>query len=142
MKKLILISAFFVAFFAAKSQTILTDAQKDQCLNDPTFQSEVKWGILNKAAYWEGQDGTAVPGGQTAANLKKWAQARALAAQLQNNPSSAENLLYVKQFLIYAKTTAVWEGSVSATVTYMLTNSIFDSLADTWFTNMSATTPF
>ena len=121
---------------------MLTDAQKDLLYADASFRQEVKWGILNKASFWKGLDGTAVPGGQTAVNLKKWALSRAFAAQLSNSPVLAESDLAAKQFLVFVKTTAVWQGSVSATVSYMLTNSIFDTLADNWFDNTIATVPF
>lgn len=142
MKKLIGLFLFVLLAIVGQAQTILTDAQKDLLFADASFRQEVKWGILNKASFWKGLDGTSIPGGQTAANLKRWGLSRAFAATLVNNPSIAETDLATKQFLVFVKTTAVWQGSTSATVSYMLTNSIFDTLADNWFDNMISTSPF
>lgn len=142
MKKLITLITLVLISFYSFGQTVLTDAQKELLYADASFKLEVRYGILNKAAFWVGTSGTAVPGGQTDANITKWAKCRFVAADLVANPVTAEQDVIVKQFLIYAKTTAVWQGSTSATVSYMLTNSIFDTLADTWFTNTVATRPF
>lgn len=142
MKKLIGIFLFVFVALVGQAQTVLTDAQKDLLFADASFRQEVKWGILNKAAFWRGLDGTSVPGGQTAANLKRWSLSRNLASQLVNAPSTAESDLAAKQFLFFVKTTAVWQGSTSATVTYMLSNSIFDTLADNWFDNTISTYSF
>jgi hypothetical protein len=141
MKKLIVLLLSAISY-CGYSQTILTDAQKDLLYADASFRQEVKWGILNKASFWKGLDGTSIPGGQTAANIKRWSLSRGYAAQLINNPVNAESDLAAKQFLVFVKTTAVWQGSVSATVSYMLTNSIFDTLADNWFDNAIAPIPF
>src|SRR5579864_819358 len=108
MKKIILIACLSISFFSY-SQKLLKDSQKDLLFNDAGFRQEVKWGLLNKASYWKTQDGTAVPGGQTAANLKRWALSRVLAAQLTNSPAIAENELNIKQFLVFVKNTAVWQ---------------------------------
>lgn len=142
MKKLIGLLLFVLVAFVGQAQTVLTDAQKDLLYADASFRQEVKWGILNKASFWKGLDGTAVPGGQTAANLKRWALSRAYAAMVINSPTQAETDLSAKQFLVFVKTTAVWQGSVSSTVSFMLTNSIFDTLADNWFDNQIAQAPF
>lgn len=128
------------------AQVILTDAQKELMKADASFQAEVKWAILNKAAFWLGLDGTAIPGGQTAANLMRWAKSRHFAALVQQNPGLASpNDLLLNQFLIFVKNTTVWDNAANTTaaaVAYMLTNSIFDTLADNWFDVQISTVPF
>lgn len=125
------------------AQVIMTNAQKELLKADPSFQSEVKWGILNKVAYWMGQDGTGQVG---AVALKKWANSRAYAALIQRNPGmSSPTDQILNQFLIFAKTITVWDNvanTTAAAVAYMLTNSIFDTLADNWFDSQIATNPF
>lgn len=125
------------------AQVILTDAQKELLKADSNFQSEVKWGILNKVAYWMGQDGTGMVG---AVALKKWANSRHLAAIMQLNPGmAAPTDQILNQFLIFVKTIAVWDNvanTTTAAVNYMLANSIFDTLADNWFDSQVASTPF
>lgn len=125
------------------AQVIMTNAQKELLKADSAFQSEVKWGILNKVAYWMGQDGTGQAG---AAALKKWANSRHLAAIMQLNPGmAAPTDQILNQFLIFAKTIAVWDNvanTTAAAVNYMLTNSTFDTLADNWFDSQVASTPF
>lgn len=125
------------------AQVILTDAQKELLKADSSFQSEVKWGILNKAAFWVGQDGTGQVG---AVALKKWANSRHLAAIIQLNPGMASPTDQIlNQFLIFVKTTPVWDNvanTTTAAVNYMLANGIFDTLSDNWFDNQIASTPF
>jgi len=142
MKKLIGLFLFVLLATIGQAQTVLTDVQKDLLFADASFRQEVKWGVLNKASFWRGLDGTSIPGGQTAANLKRWSLSRQLAAQLVNSPTTAESDLVAKQFLLFVKTTAVWQGSTSATVTFMLSNSIFDTLADNYFDNVISTYSF
>lgn len=125
------------------AQVIMTDAQKELLKADPNFQAEVKWGILNKTAYWMGQDGTGQVG---AAALKKWALSRPYAALIQRNTGmAAPTDQILNQFLIFAKTITVWDNvanTTAAAVAYMLTNNTFDTLADNWFDSQIATNPF
>lgn len=125
------------------AQVIMTNAQKELLKVDSSFQSEVKWGILNKAAYWMGQDGTGQVG---ATALKRWANSRHFAALIQLNPGMAAPTDQVlNQFLIFAKTITVWDNvanTTAAAVAYMLANSTFDTLADNWFDSQIATNPF
>lgn len=125
---------------------ILTDLQKDLLLNDVIFQSEVKWGILNKATYWLGQDGTAVPGGQNSASLARWAKSRHYAAIISLNPSIAENNLAVKYFLFQAKNIQCVDDqqafTTTLTINKLLSLSSFDALSDQWFDSQIQNTQF
>ena len=124
---------------------ILTDAQKDLLQNDNGFISECKWGILNKAAYWKGLDGTAVPGGQTSAGLAQWRKSYDYAAQISANPSIAENQLIVKSVLMYLKSIPCVDSNISSqftssnssqsatVVAQLLADSRLDAAADNWF---------
>jgi len=139
MKKLIII-LLSIAAFTCNAQTIMTDAQKDLLFADASYRQEVKWGLLNKASFWIGLNPlTSLPGGQTTANAERWRKSKLLGYTFQNNPTLAESDYYAKQFLIFVKNTAVWQGSTSATVTYMLSNGIFDTLADNAYDNAITT---
>lgn len=126
---------------------ILTDPQKDQLQADSGFQTEVKWGILNKATYWVGLDGTSVPGGQTGSFLARWAKSRHFAALIVSNPAIAENAAAIKYFLVQAKNIQCVDDTVnpfstSQVVAKLLALSSFDTLADQWFDNQIQATPF
>jgi hypothetical protein len=125
----------------------LTDPQKDILQTDPGFITETKWGVLNKATYWAGQDGTAVPGGQTPTALARWAKSRAFAAQISLNQSIAENPAIIKYFLFQAKNIACVDDQVSPfspsqVVAKMLGLASFDALADQWFDSQIGNVPF
>lgn len=125
---------------------VLTNQEKETLKNDTDFREEVKWALLNKAAYWKGLDGTSVPG----SNWVRWAKSRSLAAQIQLNPSMIDpaqgNNQVVDRFLVYIKNIACHDDQVvfdSATVTaYLLANSHFEAMADNWFDDQISTTAF
>ena len=120
---------------------VLTNQQKEALKNDTDFREEVKWAILNQAAYWKGLDGTAVPGGQTSPNLARWAKSRQLAAQITLNPAQIDptqgNNQVVDRFLLYVKNITCYDDVVAfdtATVTaYLLANAHFEAMANNWF---------
>ncbi len=130
------------------AQVVLTNVQKDLLGADPAFTQQVKWAILNKATFWKGVSGVAVPGGQTDPNLTKWAKARAFGAIVQGSPAIASASDNVQEFLIYAKDFPCVNDQVvfatSNVITYLLTDPInnFDSLSDKWFDAQVATTLF
>lgn len=125
---------------------VLTNQQKESLRSDIDFKEEVKWAVLNKAAYWKGMDGSNVPGNDRV----RWAKSRQLAAQLQLNPSQVDpnygNNQVVDRFLVYIKNIACLDDQVAfdpATVTaYLLTNNHFDAMADDWFNDQISTAVF
>jgi|SRR6185369_2722035 len=130
------------------AQVVLTNVQKDLLGSDPAFTQQVKWAILNKASFWKGVSGVSVPGGQTDANLTKWAKARHFAAIVQNSPSMAEASDNPREFLIFAKDFPCVNDQVAfsnaAVINYLLTDPVnnFDSLSDKWFDAQVASTLF
>lgn len=122
---------------------ILTDPQKDMLLNDAAFQSETKWGILNKSAYWSGQDGTNPPDGNTSFGHNRWRKSYNFAVAINQNPSIAENIQIVKYFLIQFKNVTCVDDSVqfntSQVVAKLLSLSQFDAASDKWFDSQIAT---
>lgn len=109
------------------AQVVLTNQQKEELKNFSDFREEVKWSILNKAAYWKGLDGSSVPGNDRI----KWAKSRFYAAQLQQNPQNANpdnNAGIIDRFLIYVKNiTCVDDQQVPfdpATVTAFLLDNL------------------
>jgi hypothetical protein len=125
---------------------VLTSSQKSQLLTDAGFQNEVKWAVLNKAAYWKGLDGTSVPGGQTVSNIARWAKSRHLAAQIQFTPGMADDIGIVSRFLVYIKNIACYDNSnsfsTSSVVTKLLQDSSFDTMADFYFDDQIAVSLF
>lgn len=125
------------------ARIILSNSQKEILLNYAGFIQQVKWGILNKASYWAGHDGTTPPGG-----IERWRKAKSLAKQILNNPSMVENQDNCRKFLVYVKNTACVDNALPAfdpdeTINYLLTGGTdqFDVMADTWFDAMIVTTP-
>ena len=113
------------------AQTILTDAQKELLKADSNFQNEVKWSILNKASYWVGLNGVSMADAPTAT---RWRKSQNLGLSIEHNPSIAnptDDIL--NKFLILGKNMNLWDTSTSQTVTTMLANSQFDTLADLYF---------
>lgn len=119
---------------------VMTSAQKDELVTNPAFIREVKWGILDKASYWGGHDGTTPPGG-----LERWRKAKSLAKIIQEGPSMAENSDNVKLFLEYFKNVQCVDNTI---VPYVAQNTIdkllalaqFDAGADQWFDVQTART--
>lgn len=120
---------------------VLTDSQKELLRIDPGYQQEVKWGVLNKAVYWQGQNGISPPGGTT-----RWAKSRAYAATIINNPVTAEAASIINQFLILNKDIPCVDNtqpfSSTNVVTYLISNNSFDAMADGWFDQHIQTIPF
>jgi hypothetical protein len=124
---------------------VLTNQEKEELKNYQDFKEECKWGILNKAAYWKGLDGASVPGNDRI----KWAKCRQYAASLQYSPQSVNpdnNPQVVDRFLVYIKTILCVDDAqafdAAAVVAYLLTNSHFEAMAETWFDDSIATTLF
>lgn len=115
----------------------LSSAQKEQLLNDESFKAQVKWGILDKASYWAGHDGSSPPGG-----LERWRRTKSFALLIKETPSQVEGQDNVKLFLEYIKNIACVDTTVSpwtpaSTIAYLLDNGVglnnFDVMADAWF---------
>lgn len=123
---------------------VLTNQQKEVLREYADFQQECKWALLNKAAYWKGLDGTSVPGGQTAPNLARWAKSRSYAAQLVLNPTQVDNKQMVDRFLVYIKNLDCVTGAFDAgtVVAELVTESHFETMADQWFDDQIASSPF
>ncbi len=121
---------------------VLTDSQKDLLLADESFKSEVKWAILNKAAYQLGLNGVGL---DDAASATQWRKYTNLSLALNANPGQAESLDNVKQFLIYLKGVDCVQASfsVSGVVAFLLNNGSgynnFDAAANKWFDDHIAT---
>lgn len=125
------------------ARIILSNSQKENLLAHPGFIQQVKWGILNKASYWAGHDGTTPPGG-----IERWRKSKSLAKQILANPSMVENQDNVRKFLVYVKNTACVDDQIVGfnpedTINYLLTNGTdqFDVMSDTWFDAQIATAP-
>jgi hypothetical protein len=120
------------------AQVVMTDAQKEQLVNDPNFQLQVKWSILDQAAYYRGLDGTSQVG---AAALQTWAQSRPLAAQIIGNPTIADG--GVMQSYHFVETISqmglsCWDNvanSTTSAIAWLLANNYFgpNALAQAWF---------
>ena len=115
---------------------VLTNQEKEELRQNPNFKEECKWAILNKAAYWRGLDGSAVPGD----DRLKWAKCRSYGTQVILNPSMADavnNLNISDRFLNYFKNVTCVDDQVAfnadAIVTYLLDNNHFEAQADSWF---------
>lgn len=121
------------------AQVVLNNVQKDLLGADPAFTQQVKWAILNKASFWKGVDGTAVPGGQNATSLARWSKSRHFAAIVSANPVMAEANDNTREFLIFAKNFPCVDNTVQFStanvIAFLLADatSNFDSLADVWF---------
>jgi hypothetical protein len=115
---------------------VLTDSQKDLLLVDASFQSEVKWAILNKAAFQLGLNGVGLA---DAASATQWRKYTNLSLSLNSNPSIAESIENVKKFLIYLKGVDCVQGAFSASsvVAFLLNNGAgynnFDAASSKWF---------
>lgn len=91
---------------------VLTSSEKELLRADASFKLEVRWSVLDYFAYWKGQDGTAVPGGQTANNLKKWSKIRHFIASndLSIAASSTVVDLYIDELI---KGMICWDSAVT-----------------------------
>lgn len=129
---------------------VLTNQEKEDLKKFTDFKEECKWGLLNKAAYWKDLDGTAVPGGQNAASLARWAKSRAYAAQLNSNPAQVnpdQNQMVADRFLVYIKNIACVNDQAAfdpaAVVAILLASPFhFEAMADKWFDDTIATSQF
>lgn len=123
---------------------LLTNQEKETLKDYADFREECKWAILNQAAYWKAIDGTAIPGGQTAPNLTRWAKSRAYAAQVNLNPSIAESAGVVDRFLVYIKTIDCVTGAFdpATVVAELLSENHFEAMANQWFDDQIASSAF
>lgn len=118
----------------------LTNTQKNALRNHEAFKTQVEWAVLNKARYWSQLDGASVPGN----NWIKWAKSRQFStALLTNGGVNVED--YVKLFLIYLtqevyNSPATFDNDV--VTAYMVTNNVFESIADNVFDAKIATFNF
>ena len=93
----------------------LTDDQKEQLRASSKFLPMIRTGAYRKSNFWAiTTDPTAVPGGQTVANIIRWAKSRSFSAQIINDPSTIDRDQnnFGSLFLINL-TQAVWDNSVS-----------------------------
>lgn len=123
---------------------LLTNQEKETLKDYADFREECKWAILNQASYWKGLDGTTIPGGQTAANLARWAKSRAYSAQINLNPSIAEGTGVVDRFLVYIKTIDCVTGAFdpATVVAELLNENHFEAMANQWFDDQIASSAF
>lgn len=124
---------------------VLTNQEKEELRNNADFKEECKWGLLNKAAYWKGLDGTSVPG----SDYVRWAKSRSFASAIALNPGSADpnqNVQIADRFLMYLKNEACVEGTQAfdpaAVITVLSTGNRFEAAADLYFDDQIATTVF
>lgn len=131
----------------------LSNDQKQTLQGHAGFAGQVKWAVLNKAAYWS----TFAP--QTAFNFPdaataiRWAKSRHYGALFQMNPSMAENPEIVKQFLQQIKGVVCVDPTNTPfdplpVVSFLQDDGTaqhynnMDAAADRWFDSMIATNPF
>lgn len=112
---------------------VLTDQQKQDLRNSPSFRQFCKWAVLDKARYWTGLDGSSVPGN----DWVKWAKSRLFSVQQLANPYAVEDDLSLPLMFAVLLTQAVYDDAVAfdveTVVAYMDANEIFDTLADLYF---------
>lgn len=112
--------------------TGLTNDQKITLQKDQRFRDQVRWAILDKARYWSQHNGADPPGG----NLVRWAKSRALGYKIMQQPDNIGVPEAATQFCVLL-TSPVWNDettfSVDSVIDYMLSESLFDQLADAWF---------
>jgi hypothetical protein len=124
---------------------VLTNQEKEELKNNADFREECKWGLLNKAAYWKGLDGTSVPGN----NYVRWAKSRQFSAAVAQNPQIADpnqNQQIADRFLMYMKNELCVDDQAafdaSAAIAVLLSGNKFDTAADLYFDDQIATTLF
>lgn len=124
---------------------VLTNQEKEGLKNYADFREECKWAVLNKASYWKGLDGGTVPGNDRI----KWAKARTYSAQVISTPTLADpniNQQVTDKFLIYIKNIACVDDQVAfnidSVITFLINNSHFESMADSYFDDAIQTIVF
>jgi hypothetical protein len=124
---------------------VLTNQEKEELKNNQDFKEECKWGLLNKAAYWKGLDGSSVPGNDRV----RWAKNRQFAAAMGQSPSMADpgqNPQVVDKFLMAMKNELCVDDQVAfdaeAAIAVLLSGDKFDAAADQYFTDAVATVQF
>lgn len=128
------------------AQVTMTDAQKELLLNDTTFQVQVKWSILDQAAYTRGDNGV---NKADATSAKNWALWRSHAARIIENPNAFigynDYLFFVNQ--ISTQALPCWDNvanTTTAAVQWLISNNHFgaNDLAQAWFTEKTYQNPF
>lgn len=124
---------------------VLTNQEKEDLKNNADFREECKWGLLNKAAYWKGLDGSSVPGN----NWVRWAKSRQYGAIVAQNPASVDpnqNQAIADRFLMYLKNEQCVDDQLAfdpaTAIAVLLSGSKFDSASDMYFDDQIATSIF
>lgn len=111
---------------------VLTNDQKIQMQKHLRFRDQVRWAILDKARYWSQHSGENPPGD----DLIKWAKSRHLGTKIVSQPDNIGVPEAATQFCVLL-TSAVYDDSASfspdSVIDYMLSQQLFDVLADAWF---------
>lgn len=91
----------------------LTDDQKEQLRANSKFLPMIRNAAYRKATFWTvTTDPTAVPGGQTAANLIRWAKSRSMGAIINSNPAYIDsNQQNWGTYFLVNLTQAVWDNT-------------------------------
>lgn len=121
------------------ARIVPTTDQKEGFLVSAEFKKQVKWAILNKAAYWSGLNGVGLA---DAASAKRWHLNRQFIAT-NNMLTLAEDFAIVKAFAeLYVKNiqcvNSPGQYDEAETIQYLLGNNgapinFFDQMADNWF---------
>lgn len=89
----------------------LTDDQKEQLRTSTKFIPMIRIAALNKSKFWAITTvPTAVPGGQTTANLVRWAKSRFLSAQMLASPSVIDGNINLQILFLKNLTQNVWDN--------------------------------
>ena len=124
----------------------MTDAQKELLLNDPNFQLQVKWSILDQATYTRGDNGV---GKADAASAMNWALWRQFGARVIENPNGFIDynayLFFVNQ--ISKEGLPCWDSTANTTaaaIQWLISNNHFgaNDLAQAWFTERTYQNPW
>src|SRR6478609_5909604 len=111
----------------------LKNQEKDLLFMDPNFRNEVEWAMINKARYWVQLDGTSVPNNDRI----NWAKNRLLSNTIIG--SSIDREAYSRLFLLFTTQQVhnvaddAQGFNKQAVIDYMVTNLIFEALADSVF---------